>query len=124
LILGALATVICYLAIVVKNKLGYDDTLDAFGIHGVGGIVGALVLTFFIRQSWITAAGDSWSVMHQFGVQALAVGIAIAYAAGGTWLILFLLNKIVRLRSSEEAEMKGLDNTYHGERGYGMVNPN
>jgi Amt family ammonium transporter len=124
LILGALATVICYLAIMVKNKLGYDDTLDAFGIHGVGGIVGAIVLTFFIRQSWITAAGESWTTLHQLGVQALAVGIAIGYAAGGTWVILFVLNKIVRLRASEEAEMKGLDNTYHGERGYGMVNPN
>jgi ammonium transporter, Amt family len=62
--------------------------------------------------------------MHQLGIQALAVGIAIAYAAAGTWIILFVLNKIVPLRASEEAEMKGLDNTYHGERGYGMINPN
>jgi ammonium transporter, Amt family len=124
LALGAVATVICYLAIMLKNKLGYDDTLDAFGIHGVGGIVGAILLTFFIRQSWMTAAGDTWTVMHQLGVQALAVGIAIAYAAIGTWVILFVLNKVVRLRASEEAEMKGLDNTYHGERGYGMINPN
>jgi ammonium transporter, Amt family len=123
LALGAVATVICYLAIMLKNKLGYDDTLDAFGIHGVGGIVGAILLTFFIRQSWMTAAGDTWSVMHQLGVQALAVGIAIAYAAIGTWIILFVLNKVVRLRASDEAEMKGLDNTYHGERGYGMINP-
>jgi Amt family ammonium transporter len=124
LALGAVATVICYLAIMLKNKLGYDDTLDAFGIHGVGGIVGAILLTFFIRQSWITAAGDTWSVLHQLGVQALAVGIAITYAAVGTWIILFVLNKVVRLRATEEAEMKGLDNTYHGERGYGMINPN
>jgi Amt family ammonium transporter len=128
LILGALATVICYLAIIVKNKLGYDDTLDAFGIHGVGGIVGAIVLTFFIRQSWITnwetANSATFSTMHQLIVQGAAVLIAISYAAIGTWLILFILNKIVPLRASAEAEMKGLDNTYHGERGYGMVNPN
>jgi Amt family ammonium transporter len=128
LILGALATVICYMAIIVKNKLGYDDTLDAFGIHGVGGIVGAIVLTFFIRQSWITnwetANSATYSMTHQLGIQCLAVLIAISYAAIGTWLILFILNKIVPLRASEEAEMKGLDNTYHGERGYGMVNPN
>jgi Amt family ammonium transporter len=128
LILGALATVICYMAIIVKNKLGYDDTLDAFGIHGVGGIVGAIVLTFFIRQSWITnwetANNATYSMTHQLGIQCLAVLIAISYAAIGTWLILFILNKIVPLRASEEAEMKGLDNTYHGERGYGMVNPN
>lgn len=126
--LGILATMICYLAVVVKNKLGYDDTLDAFGIHGVGGIVGAIALTFFIRDSWMqeaaTAAGGSWSMVQQLGVQALAVGIAIVYAAGGTLLILFVLNKFVKIRSTAEAEMKGLDNYYHGERGYGMTNPN
>ncbi len=127
LALGVLASVMCYMAIVLKEKLGYDDTLDAFGIHGVGGIVGAILLTFFIRESWMaeaaTAAG-SWSVMQQLGVQALAVVIAIAYAGLGTWLILFILNKTVTIRSSAEGEMRGLDNHYHGERGYGMTNPN
>ena len=128
LVLGILATVFCYLAIILKNKLGYDDTLDAFGIHGVGGIVGAIFLTFFIRDSWMAAAAANteggWTVMQQLGVQALAVLIAIVYAAVGTWLILFVLSKIMRLRSTEEAEMKGLDSFYHGERGYGMINPN
>jgi Amt family ammonium transporter len=128
LVLGALATVLCYLAIVLKNRLGYDDTLDAFGIHGVGGIVGAIFLTFFIRDSWMAAAAEkvdgSWSVMQQLGVQALAVIIAIVYAAVGTLVILFVLDKIVKIRSSVEGEMKGLDNYYHGERGYGMTNPN
>jgi len=129
LALGALATVICYLAIILKNKLGYDDTLDAFGIHGVGGIVGAIFLTFFIRDSWMAeaaasaTAGGSWSVWQQLGVQLLAVGIAIAYAGVGTWIILLVLNKIVPLRANAEAEMRGLDNYYHGERGYGMTNP-
>ena len=127
LVLGALSTGFCYLAILFKNKLGFDDTLDAFGIHGVGGIVGAIFLTFFIRESWMADAislNAEWSTMKQLGIQALAVGMAIAYAAIGTWIILFVLNKIVPLRSSSEAEMKGLDNYYHGERGYGMVNPN
>jgi len=127
LALGVLATIICYIAILMKEKLGYDDTLDAFGIHGVGGIVGAICLTFFIRDAWMaeaaTAAG-SWSVMDQLGVQATAVGIAIAYSGIGTWIILFLLNKVVTIRSSAEGEMRGLDNHYHGERGYGMTNPN
>jgi len=128
LILGALATVLCYLAIIVKNKMGYDDTLDAFGIHGVGGIVGAIFLTFFIRESWMVAAAEnadgSWSVMQQLGVQGLAVLIAVAYAAIGTLVILFILDKTVKIRASVEGEMKGLDNYYHGERGYGMNNPN
>ncbi len=128
LALGALATGVCYLAIMMKNKLGYDDTLDAFGIHGVGGIVGAIFLVFFIRESWMTEAatlaGGSWTVWQQLGVQAIAVLIAVGYAAVGTWVILFVLNKFIKIRSSEEAEMRGLDNQYHGERGYGMINPN
>lgn len=126
--LGILSTIICYMAIIMKNKLGYDDTLDAFGIHGVGGIVGAIFLVFFIRESWMNdaaeLAGGSWTVWQQLGVQVLAVLIAIAYAVVGTLLILFVLDKFIKLRSTDEAEMKGLDNYYHGERGYGMINPN
>ncbi|MBT1700952.1 ammonium transporter [Fulvivirgaceae bacterium PWU4] len=126
LAIGTLATVFCYLAILLKNKLGFDDTLDAFGIHGIGGIAGAIFLTFFIRESWMAeAAGvaEGWNTMKQLGVQVMAVLIAIAYSAVGTWAILFVLNKTVGIRSSEEGEMKGLDSYYHGERGYGMINP-
>jgi Amt family ammonium transporter len=111
----------------MKNKLGYDDTLDAFGIHGIGGIVGAIFLVFFIRDSWMadaaTIAGGSWSVFQQLGIQALAVLMAVAYSAFGTLVILVVLNKFIKFRSNAEAEMKGLDNFYHGERGYGMINP-
>ena len=127
LIIGVLATGFCYIAIQLKNKFGFDDTLDAFGIHGIGGIVGAIFLSFFIRDSWMADAISiraDWSMFKQLGVQSLAVIIAIAYSAITTWVILFILNKFVTLRSSAEAEMKGLDNYYHGERGYGMVNPN
>lgn len=128
LILGALASVICYIAIIYKNKLGYDDSLDAFGIHGIGGIVGAIFLTFFIRPSWMAsaaeAAGGSWTIWQQLGVQSLAVLIAIAYAAVLTLALVFLVDKIFGLRSSDKDEMQGLDRAYHGERGYGMLNPN
>ncbi|WP_339811092.1 ammonium transporter [uncultured Imperialibacter sp.] len=128
LVLGALSTIVCYLAIILKNKLGYDDTLDAFGIHGVGGIIGAIFLVFFIRESWMTdaatAAGGTWTVMQQLGVQLTAIAIAIVYAGVGTFVILFVLNKFVKIRASEEDEMKGLDNVYHGEKGYGMITPN
>lgn len=126
--LGILSAVICYMAIILKNRLGYDDTLDAFGIHGAGGIVGAIFLVFFIRESWMAdaagLAGGSWTVWQQLGVQAMAVAIAIGYAVVGTLLILLVLNKFMKLRATDEAEMKGLDNYYHGERGYGMINPN
>lgn len=129
MILGILASVLCYTAIQVKNRFGYDDSLDAFGIHGVGGIAGALLLSFFIRPSWMKEAAaaspdGTWTVWNQFGVQALAVGIAIVFAAVMTFIILFLLNKFMKFRSSEVDEMAGLDRSYHGERGYGMLNPN
>ncbi len=117
LVLGALAATICYFAVIMKGKLGYDDSLDAFGIHGVGGIIGALLLTFFMRGSHTIT-----EVFHQFSVQATAVGIAIAYAAVGTLILLFVINKFVGLRSEDKDEMKGLDDSYHGENGYGMMN--
>ncbi|NSW95679.1 MAG: ammonium transporter [Bacteroidales bacterium] len=127
LVIGATASLICYMAIQIKNRIGYDDSLDAFGIHGVGGIVGALLLAFFIRKSWMTeaanASGGSWSVWNQFGVQAIAVLIAVAYAAVMTYLIVIALNRFIKLKSSDEDEMAGLDRAYHGERGYGMLNP-
>lgn len=126
--LGFFASILCYLAIIVKNRLGYDDSLDAFGIHGVGGIVGALLLTFFIRDSWmdsaVEAAGGAWSVGQQFLVQLSAVGIAIAYAVVCTLILIFIIDKVFGFRSSTDEEMEGLDSSYHSEHGYGMVNPN
>jgi Amt family ammonium transporter len=126
LILGALASILCYMAIILKNRIGYDDSLDAFGIHGIGGIVGAIFLTFFIRQSWMdaaaVAAGGTWTVLQQLGVQAVAVLVAIGYAAIGTLAILFLVQRLVGLRMKTEDEMQGMDFSIHGEHGYGMVN--
>lgn len=128
LVIGALASIICYLAILMKNRLGYDDSLDVFGIHGVGGMAGAIFLTFFIRQSWMddaaAAAGGSWTLLQQLGIQAAAVLIAIAYAAILTFVLLLLIEKTVGLRANSASEMQGLDDAYHGERGYGMLNPN
>ncbi|MBK9390435.1 MAG: ammonium transporter [Bacteroidetes bacterium] len=125
--LGVIAAIVCYSAIMLKNKLGYDDSLDAFGIHGIGGITGAILLVFFIRPSWMAeaaAAAGSWTILNQLGVQAMAVAIAIAYSALMTLVIIFVLNKFVKFKSSEDDEMAGLDRAYHGERGYGMLNPN
>ncbi len=128
MMLGILGSMFCYGGILVKNRLGYDDSLDAFGIHGVGGIVGAILLTFFIRESWMqdaaAAAGGSWGIMQQLGVQVLAVLIALVYAGVGTLVLLWVVNKIVKFRAAPEKEMQGLDSAYHGESGYGMLNPN
>lgn len=117
LALGAIASLVCYMAIAFKNKMGYDDSLDAFGVHGTGGIVGALLLVFFMRGEHTTG-----EVFNQLGIQALAVGIAIAYAALLTLVIIFIIDKTMGIRSNEKDEMQGLDASYHGEQGYGMIN--
>jgi Amt family ammonium transporter len=127
LALGAIASTFCYIAISLKNKLGYDDSLDAFGVHGIGGITGAIMLSFFIRKSWMNEAaslsgGGTWTVMQQLGVQTVAVLISIAYAAVLTLLILTLVDKVIGFKSEARSEMKGLDASYHGEYGYGMLN--
>ena len=127
MLLGAIAAVICYGAILLKNRFGYDDSLDAFGIHGIGGTIGAILLTFFIRDSWMAAAaqsaGGSWTVWQQLGVQVTAVLIAIGYAAAVTIVLLVAVNKLIGLRATDDNEMSGLDHAYHGEHGYGMLNP-
>ncbi len=126
MILGISASTVCYLMIGLKNRLGYDDTLDAFGIHGVGGIVGALALVFFIRDSWMAeaaaSAGGSWTILDQLYVQAAAVGISALYAAVVTAVIILIVNKTVGLRATNDEEMRGLDHSFHGERGYGNLN--
>lgn len=128
LMLGIFASVFCYMAIIAKNKLGYDDSLDAFGIHGIGGIVGAILLTFFIRDAWMAEAaelaGGSWTIWQQLGVQIAAVLIAIVYAAVLTLILLVAINKLMGFRSDPKEEMQGLDSAYHSEHGYGMLNPN
>lgn len=125
--LGILASLFCYFAILLKSKLGYDDSLDAFGVHGVGGIIGSLLLVFFIRDSWwkqaAEAAHGSWGILDQLGVQAAAVGLSIAYSAILTFVILLLVNKTIGLNATAEEEMQGMDASYHGEKGYGMLNP-
>jgi ammonium transporter, Amt family len=115
--LGAIASILCYMAIALKNKLGYDDSLDAFGVHGVGGITGAILLTFFMR-----GVHTHSEIFHQLGVQAIAVGIAIAYAAVGTFILVIIVDKLIGFRANAESEMQGLDASYHGEHGYGILN--
>ncbi len=128
IIIGSIASLLCYYAIILKSQIGYDDSLDVFGIHGIGGIAGALFLTFFVRKDMLLEAGKtihgSWSVWQQFGVQFSAVVIAILYAAMVTFIILFIVNRISPLRVTQKEEMAGLDHTFHGEHGYGMLNPN
>jgi len=125
IILGAVSSVVCYYALIMKMKLGYDDSLDCFGIHGVGSGLGVLLLSFFIRDSWMqdaaTAAGSAWTAIDQLKIQLLGMGATIALAAVATIIICVVVEKTVGFRIDEQSEVIGLDFSLHGERGYGLV---
>ncbi|MEW6632089.1 MAG: ammonium transporter [Pseudomonadota bacterium] len=110
-IVGIVAGVVCYFsAVKVKHMLGYDDSLDAFGVHGVGGVVGAL-LTGALADPAINAAGKGGSV----AIQAYGIVFTILWTAIATFVILFIVKALVGLRPTTQEEVEGLDVTQHGE---------
>jgi len=117
LALGALGAVVSFGALRLKGRLGYDDTLDVFGIHGVAGVVGALGLTFFLRTP--TAAG----LWGQLWNQAVGVGVAALWGGLGTLSLLWLTERLVGLRLPAAEEARGMDLSLHGEVGYGLARP-
>ena len=125
LTLGAASSLVCYFALIMKIRLGYDDSLDCFGIHGVGSGLGVLLLSFFIRDSWMAkaseAAGHAWTAFDQLQVQLLGMGVTIALAASATILICIIVEKTVGFRIDPQGELEGLDMSLHGESGYGMT---
>ena len=125
LTLGAASSLLCYFALTMKIRLGYDDSLDCFGIHGIGSGLGVILLSFFIRDSWLAkasaAAGRSWTAIDQLQVQLLGMGVTIALAASVTLLICVVVEKTVGFRIDQQKEIEGLDQSLHGESGYGMV---
>lgn len=127
MILGALSAILCYFALNMKNKLGYDDSLDCFGIHGVGSGLGVLLLSFFIRDSWMvnaaaTSGTGTWTMLNQLMVQLQGIGATIGIAAVGTTIIYFIVEKTIGFRLDPEREMIGMDQSLHGEHGYGLIN--
>ena len=120
LIIGIAAGVICYYAATaLKHALGYDDSLDAFGVHGIGGIVGALLTGVFAYGplSATTASPNGTAVggLDLFIVQCKAVGATIAFSAVASLILLKLVDVIIGLRVTEEEEREGLDVVLHGE---------
>lgn len=120
IVIGAAAGVICVWGVTgLKKLLGADDSLDVFGVHGVGGIVGAILTGVFTDKA-LGGAGyaDGVTMGHQVGVQALGVGVTVVWI-GIVSVVAFLIAKLVfGLRVSEEAEREGLDITSHGESAY------
>ncbi len=110
-VIGIAAGIICYFAAVkIKHALGYDDLLDAFGVHGVGGIVGALLTGVFADPA-INALGKDASVLKQL----YGIVFTIVWAAVATFVILYVVKALVGLRPSKQEEIEGLDVTQHGE---------
>lgn len=117
--IGAIAAFVCVWGVTgLKRMLGADDTLDVFGVHGIGGIVGAILTGVFSAGSLGGVKGDDYDMASQVGIQALGVGVTVIWI-GIVSIVAFLIAKLVfGLRVSEEAERMGLDITSHGESAY------
>jgi len=115
ILMGMAGGLICYLGVMMKAKLKYDDSLDAFGVHGIGGTTGALLTGVFAT---VGATGLTSGNMKQFVTQLIAVGAAAAYAVIVTLVISFVLDKTIGFRVEKEDEIIGLDQTQHSENAY------
>jgi Amt family ammonium transporter len=119
ILLGIIASAVCYVFVAkIKTKFGYDDSLDAFGIHGIGGIVGAIG-TAVVYQPFLGGPGDGSTALGvQLGIQIKSVLITIGWAGIGTLIAGYLVKLTIGLRVDEETEVNGLDISEHGERAY------
>ena len=119
IILGAVASAGCYIFVaVIKPAMGYDDSLDVFGIHGIGGIIGAIGTGILTAPSLGGTGGEDFSIAGQVWVQFVAVVVTIVWCGIGSAILYAIVNAIVGLRVSPEAEEEGLDLTSHGEVAY------
>lgn len=120
--IGIASSLVCfYMVAVVKPKLGYDDTLDAFGVHGMGGIVGSILTGVFATQA-ISGEGGAEGVLygdwHQLGIQALATCVSVVFSAVMTFVLFKIADKLVGIRVGKRVEEEGLDIYEHGESAY------
>lgn len=120
IVIGFAAGAVCYLAIVWKGRIGYDDSLDVFGIHGVGGLVGILATGLFASKAINPAGADGlfFGNPAQFSIQALTAGSVALFSLLGTFVLLKVVDSLVGVRVSPEEEMTGLDLSQHSERAY------
>ncbi|MEL7496011.1 MAG: ammonium transporter [Planctomycetota bacterium] len=122
IVIGLIAGVVCFLACTaLKNRLGYDDSLDAFGVHGIGGTVGALLTGVFASKSIVGPKGTAGMLegnLYQIVPQLVSVVAAAGISVIGTIVILKILDAVMGLRVTEEEERQGLDINQHGEEGY------
>ena len=119
-IMGLLVGPVCYGAVMLKGKLGYDDALDAFGIHGVGGALGAILTGVFAAEVWGGTNGLIDGNSELLVENIIGVLAAAAYSVVVTFVILKIIDATVGLRVSNDEENEGLDTNLHGEEGYHM----
>ncbi|MBU1912136.1 MAG: ammonium transporter [Candidatus Omnitrophica bacterium] len=124
IIIGLFASIFCYIAVaIIKPKLGYDDSLDAFGVHGISGVLGVVATGLFASKT-INPLGSNglfFGNPHQLFVQTLAALVTIAYSAAVTFIIYKIVDKTIGMRVSEKEEVVGLDLSQHREGAYTMV---
>jgi Amt family ammonium transporter len=121
IVLGAVASVVCFFAVTkLKPALGYDDALDTFGVHGIGGMIGAMGTGIVYSASLGGPSPAGWDMAHQLWVQAKTVGTTIVWAAAGTAISIYAAKLLTGLRVSPDVEREGLDLGEHGERAYNM----
>jgi len=118
LLLGVLAGVLCALAVELKFKLGFDDSLDVVGIHLVGGLIGTLYLGFFAIDTGLFTGGDAGQLL----VQAVASFGMLIYSFVVAYILGFAIEKTIGFRVKNEDEVAGVDTVVHGEEGYAIVN--
>ena len=124
LLIGLMAGSICFYATqAVKGVFGIDDSLDVFPVHGVGGIIGIIMVSFVGVQGGFlgSSAGETWIPMEQFIIQLKGIFVIGLWTAVASWLILKILGSLMPLRVTEEEEYEGLDVTEHEERSYDLV---
>ena len=122
ILIGVVGGALCYFAVLMKSRLGYDDALDVVGVHGVGGLWGALATGLFASVAWNPdgANGLFFGNAYQFVIQAIGAGAAIAYSVVLTFIILKVIDAVVGLRADLEDEVQGLDLSDHKEVGYNL----
>jgi len=124
LLIGLMAGSICFYATqAVKGVFGIDDSLDVFPVHGVGGIIGIIMVSFVGVQGGFlgSSAGETWIPMEQFIIQLKGIAVIGLWTAVASWIILKILGSLMPLRVTEEEEYEGLDVTEHEERSYDLV---
>ena len=120
IIIGLVAGCLCYLAVLLKGKLGYDDALDVVAVHGIGGLWGALATGLFASVAWNPGGADGLFLGNPklFLIQAGGAFATIGYSMIVTFIILKVISALVGLRVNAEAEVRGLDLEEHSEVGY------